>query len=196
MDFRAVSQQPFGLLYPALVEQAADDGGADVPAVDETLADPHDAQHTESLDTVGVEPVMAEAVVVTDDDGFGADRLADMLPDELAARQGAECAVERNDDEDIDPELFQQRSLSVERSENAQSVAVSQDNARMRLEREDDAFSANCPGLGDEAPDQSAVAEMDPVERTDRDDGMPERGERSETSEKAHGTTDWKRRSP
>ena len=171
MDFRAVSQQPFGLLYPALVEQAADDGGADVPAVDETLADPHDAQHTESLDTVGVEPVMAEAVVVTDDDGFGAD-------------------------EDVDPELFQQRSLSVERSENAQSVAVSQGDARMRLEREDDAFSANCPGLGDEAPDQSAVAEMDPVERTDRDDGMPERGERSETSEKAHGTTDWKRRSP
>lgn len=72
---------------------------------------------------------MAEAVVVARDERLGPEAADQVVQDKLPAGQGAECLVERNDNDMIDAQAFEQRDLLVERSEQLQPRGASERDA-------------------------------------------------------------------
>ena len=71
--------------------------------------------------------------------------------------------------DDAVPQLFQQGRFLVERRQQPQPFGLSQRDARVRLEGQHDAFAVVGAGLGDQPPDQGAVAQVHAVVRPDGD---------------------------
>lgn len=117
-----MAQQPFGLGELPGLDEPADGRRADVGAPDVALIDPDDSE-PQCGDRIAVDPVVAEAVVVARDERLGPEAADQVVQDKLPAGQGAECLVERNDDDMIDAQAFEQRNLLVERSEQLQPPA-------------------------------------------------------------------------
>ena len=138
-------------------------------AVDPARTHLHDAEPSRRRERVAVDPVVAETVVVARDERFGADLSDQVIVRELLSGQGAERPVEGNDDHVIHPQLFQQGRFLVERRQQPQPFGLSQRDARVRLEGQHDAFAAVGAGLGDQPPDQGAVAQVHAVVRPDGD---------------------------
>ena len=145
---------------------------------------------------------MAETVVVARDERFGADPSDQVIVHELLPGQGAECPVEGNDDHVIHSQFFQQGRFLVERRQQTQSFGPSQRDARVRLEGQHDALAAVGAGLGDQPPDQGAVAQVHTVVRPDGDRRADEVRKCVETvknphlSLSRHTVTNCSRRSP
>lgn len=135
---------------------------------------------------MAVVAVVAEAMVVADDKCLHADAPLEIALDEFAPRQGAEGAVERDDNHVVDAQLFEQRQFFVERCELVESVGTSQRDARMGVEREHDALPSCRAGLGNQPGEQSLMAEVYAVERPDRHGRLTETGQLFKTVEYPH----------
>ena len=129
---------------------------------------------------------MAEAVVVADDERPRADAPLEVALDELPAREGAEGAVEGNDNHVVDAQTFEQRELFVERRQLAEPVGAPQRDARMGVERQHDALAARGAGLLAQPCKQRLMTQMNTVERTHRHGRLAEPRQCIETVEYPH----------
>ena len=103
--------------HVALCHQVADDGGADLFGVHVAFADFHDLQSEAVAAQIVVTALLVapEAVVEAHDQRFGADAPHEVVADERVGRKGAECLVERDDDQVVDALLSKQVNLLFER---------------------------------------------------------------------------------
>lgn len=161
--------------HVALRHQAADDGGADLFGVHVAFADFHDLQSEAVAAQIVVTALLVapEAVVEAHDQRFGADAPHEVVADERVGRKGAECLVERDDDQVVDALLSEQVNFLFERGQQPQAVGPAERHAGMGFEREYDALAALCaspPGNGTQqgqVPAVHAVVRSDGHRRTD-----------------------------
>ena len=130
--------------------------------------------------------VAAEAVVVADHERGDAGP-ENQHPDELLGRREAEGPVERDDEEVVDAELFEQAALLLGRGEQLQIGLFLQQQAGMGRKGDDQALAAAAPGLVDHLPEQHPVAAVHPVVGADGRRDVSGRGECVETTEDPHG---------
>lgn len=135
--------------HVALRHQAADDGGADLFGVHVAFADFHDLQSEAVAAQIVVTALLVapEAVVEAHDQRFGADAPHEVVADERVGRKGAECLVERDDDQVVDALLSEQVNFLFERGQQPQAVGPAERHAGMGFEREYDALAALCATL-------------------------------------------------
>lgn len=142
-------------------------------------------RHPQRRQTVAVDAVVAETVIVSGHERLGPHLSYQIAPGEFLAGEGAERAVERDHDHVVHPQPAEQRHLFVERRKQPQSLAASQRDAGMRVEGQHDAFASDSAGFGREAVDQRAVSEVHAVVRPHGDDRADEPRQRVETTEDA-----------
>ena len=113
--------------------------------------------------------VAPEAVVEAHDQRFGADAPHEVVADERVGREGAECLVERDDDQVVDALLSEQVYLLFERGQQPQAVGPAERHAGMGFEREYDALAALCAGPPGNGAQQGQVSAVHAVVRSDGD---------------------------
>lgn len=157
--------------HVALCHQAADDGGADLFGVHVAFADFHDLQSKAVAAQIVVTALLVapEAVVEAHDQRFGADAPHEVVADERVGRKGAECLVERDDDQVVDALLSEQVNLLFERGQQPQAVGPAERHAGMGFEREYDALAALCAGPPGNGAQQGQVSAVHAVVRSDGD---------------------------
>lgn len=169
-----------------LGQQSTYSGRTDPLSVCFARGDPH-YLHPAGDSRFAVATVMPETVVVSGNERFRADTSEQNPLDELRTGQGTECAVERNDDHNIDARLLQQSRLFIERSQQPQIIGPAERYSRMRVECQDDAFSAECTGFCAQTFQQRPMSPMHAVESPHRDGRMPEMRQSIEPPKNPHG---------
>ena len=168
-------QQTGGSAYVAGLQGTADGRAADVLALQLARRHHVDANLAPYGDVVVERLALrtAEMVVVADDERRHAQPLAQHLLHELPGRERCHSAVERQDEDVIDPRGPEQPHLLLGRRQQQRLAARSKHRARMAVESDEKRTRTAPTSFVQHLPDKTFVAAVYAVEEADGTDNRP-----------------------